>query len=619
MNLKPFAISLFVFILSGTLSCSSQTTETTPKTPLTENASISPRLWDNDAEQAFQQRSLAIRQRVASEDLNKLDGWWRRVKLGDPHKYLLPVILARLSLPEQYNPDTLWPFLRSLDKDRPDLYHFRAIHDIRLFFLFRDQLPPDLENTYRQMLDSPEVIEWMEQGTENHMFMQRGSGLALMDGSGWPNGAPGVAATNEAWLRAELNKFLTIGQGEFHSSTYYGYAIAGLLNIYDFAKTPELRQLAKASLDWFAANMAVRLSWGTAGGAESRGFDRGTWDGSELSTVAWVWWGSDPQTASRIPQNYAWVGVPAALSSYRPPAEMTALAKKEVGLPFLLKASHPNYYSYHQDNQFWETFYITEDYSLATLLIPQRSYQVTGTINAQYTTYKLVIRDPKGVKNAVVRLGGTYHSPIAAGNSPGDQFLQEKGTVLYQLRLNERDISAGVPTRSHLVLPTRYGEPQQHNNWYIWQVENVWLCVRVWGETIDWKPQVSEKYADTQVLAANGVNTAWITEVVSLKDAPNLEALTRRLDQTQINDRLWNNIGQLSYKSVTGDRLELIYEPNGGIGGGTVNDQERVLGNWAVLESPYLKQELSSGVLELIHPEGRWKLRTTLAAPQWEE
>jgi hypothetical protein len=185
--------------------------------------------------------------------------------------------------------------------------------------------------------------------------------------------------------------------------------------------------------------------------------------------------------------------------------------------------------------------------------------------------------------------------------------------------LNERDISAGVPTRSHLVLPTRYGEPQQHNNWYIWQVENVWLCVRVWGETIDWKPQVSEKYADTQVLAANGVNTAWITEVVSLKDAPNLEALTRRLDQTQINDRLWNNIGQLSYKSVTGDRLELIYEPNGGIGGGTVNDQERVLGNWAVLESPYLKQELSSGVLELIHPEGRWKLRTTLAAPQWEE
>ncbi|MEB3281292.1 MAG: hypothetical protein VKK42_20450 [Lyngbya sp.] len=618
MKLKPFAIAALFLTLSSTLSCSSLTADQTPEN-LTENFSTSTRTWDNDSEQAFQQRSLAIRQRVASEDLNKLDAWWRRIKLGDPHKYLLPVILARLSLPEQYDPETLWPFLRSLDKDRPDLYHFRAIYDIRLFFLLRDQLPPDLETTYRQMLESPEVTQWMEQGTENHMFMQRGSGLALMDGSGWPNGAPGVAATNEAWLRTELNKFLTIGQGEFHSSTYYGYAIAGLLNIYDFAKTPELRQLAKASLDWFAANMAVRLSWGTAGGAESRGFDRGTWDGSELAAVGWVWWGDDPQTADRIPLNYARVGLTAALSSYRPPAEMTALAKKEVQLPFLLKASHPNYYSYYQDNQFWETFYITNDYSLSTLLIPFRSYQVQGTINAQYATYKLVIRDPNGVDNAVVGLGGIYHSPMAEGNSTGDQFLQEKGTVLYQLRLSDRDVEAGVPARSHLVLPTRYGEPQKHENWYIWQVENVWLSVRVWGDTIDWKPQVSEKDSDYQVLAANGVNTAWITEVVSLDDAPNLEALKKRLDQTEVDDRLWTNLGQLSYKSITGDRLELIYEPNGGIGRGRVNDRERILGNWAVLESRYLKQELSGGVLELIHPEGRWKLRTTLAAPQWEE
>ncbi|MDY7023195.1 MAG: hypothetical protein SWJ54_17915, partial [Cyanobacteriota bacterium] len=303
----------------------------------------------------------------------------------------------------------------------------------------------------------------------------------------------------------------------------------------------------------------------------------------------------------------------------RPPAEMTALARKEVQLPFLLKASHPNYYSYHQDNRFWETFYVTEDYSLATLLIPFRSYQVQGTINAQYTTYKLVIRDPEGVNNAVVGLGGTYHSPMAEGNSPGDQFLQSKGTVLYQLRLNERDIAAKVPPRSHLVLPTRYGEPQQYNNWYIWRIENTWLCARVWGDAIAWEAKVSDKYSDDQVLAATGNNTAWVTEVVSLQEAADFEALTRRLDQTEINDRLWTNLGQLSYKSITGDRLELTYEPNSGIGRGTVNNQERVLEDWAVLESPYLQQELSSGVLELIHPQGRWKLRTTLTAPQWEE
>jgi hypothetical protein len=602
---RSFANATLFLTLNGLVSCSPQTVETFPNHP---SSSVSQPADKNDPERAFQQRSLAIRQRVASEDLNSLDQWWRRIELGDPHKYLLPVILARLSLPEQYDPQTLWPFLRSLDQDRPDLYHFRAIHDIRLFFEFQDQLPPDLIKIYHQMLETPEVLEWMEQGTENHMYMQRISGLALMDGSGLPNAAPGVAATNEAWLRSELNKFLTVGQGEFHSSTYYGYAIAGLLNLYDYAKTPELRQLAQATLDWYAANMAVRLSWGTAGGAESRGFDRGTWDGSELSAVAWVWWGDDPETARRIPQRYAWVGVPAALSSYRPPAEMTALAKKTVQLPFLLKASHPSYYSYHQDNQFWETFYITEDYSLSTLLVPFRSYQVSGTINAQYATYKLVIRDPKGLENAVVSLGGTYHSPLTEGHSPGDQFLQEKGTVLYQLRLNEKDLNAGVPARSHLVLPSRYGEPQRYQDWYIWQIENTWLAARVWGEAINWKPQVSDRYSDYQVLAATGKNTAWITEVVSRQDAPNFNDLTRRLDATDVQDHLWNNLGILSYQSVAGERLELSYQANGSLGQATVNKQERVLGNWAVLESPYLKQEVSSGTLELIHPEGRLKI-----------
>ncbi len=607
MNFRGLAIA----VLLPLLSCSSPMSLTSsPSQPVAESV-FQRRIWEQTQEEALLRRSRAMRERVAAEDLNELDAWWRRVKLGDPHKYLLPVILARLTLPQQYDSQATWEVLAKLDQDKPDLYHFRSIFDIRLFFLFRDSLPPEAEASYRQMLETPEVLEWMEQGTENHMFMQRASGLALMDGSGWPNAAPAVAATNEAWLRAELDKYLTIGQGEFHSSTYYGYTIAGLLNIYDFAKTPELRQLAKAILDWLAANMAVRLSWGTAGGAESRGFDRGTWDSSELSTVAWVWWGDRPETAKRIPARYAWVGVPAALSTYRPPPELTALARKDVPLPFVLKASHPIYYSYSRGNQFWETFYVTQDYSLATLLIPQRSYRVEGTINAQYATYKLVIRDPKGEKNAVVSLGGTYHTPLAMGHSPGDQFVQEKGAVIYQLRLNQRDIAAGVPQRSHLVLPTRYGQPQQYGNWYILRVENSWLCAHPWGESVNWQPQVSQKSKEYQVLAANGVNTAWVTEIIPTAEAPDFNTLTQALEKTKIEDKDWQNKGKLVYKSWAGDQIELTYKDSGSIGQARINGIERVLGNWDVLESPYLQQKLNSGVLKLVHPGGKWKLEKT--------
>lgn len=606
MKLKIWSVAIFLSFLPFIRLADSFD----PKYP--ESARAVENYTEIQAEpEAFHRRSLAIREKLAAQNLKELDAWWQQINLGDPHKYLLPVILSRLSLPEKYTPQTSWEYLLKLEKSNPDLYHFRSIYDIRIFFLFRDIMPEQVKASYRSMLEVPRVLEWLEEGTENHMFMQRLSGLALMDGSGWPNSRPGVAATNEAWLRAELNKFFTIGQGEFHSSTYYGYAIGGLLNLYDFAQTPELRQLAKTGLDWYAANMAVRLSWGTASGAESRGFDRGTWDGSGLSAVAWIWWGDDPKTAERIDDKKARVALLAALSDYRPPPQLAALAKKEIPLPFVLKASHPGYYSYHEDNQFWETFYVHNDYSLGTLLIPQRSYQVQGTINAQYATYKLVIRAHRGVNNAVVSLGGTFHSPLAEGNSPGDQFLQEKGAVIYQLRLNEADLAAGVPPVAHLVLPRRYGEPQRYKNWYIWQIEQTWLCARPWGDKIDWRASVSAEYPDYQVLAANGNQTAWITDVVSTNDFPDFAAIKKALDQTDVNDKDWQNQGKLAYRTLAGDSLVLTYAPHGGIGHGSINGEEVVLENWPVLSSPYLNQALYSGLLELDYPGGKWRLEMT--------
>jgi hypothetical protein len=288
-----------------------------------------------------------------------------------------------------------------------------------------------------------------------------------------------------------------------------------------------------------------------------------------------------------------------------------------VPLPFLLKASHPGYYSYHQGNQFWETLYVTSNYSLGTLVEPQRSYQVKGTINAQYATYKLVVRDPKGVSNAVVSLGGTFHTPMATGRSPGDQYVQQGGAVIYQLRLNDQDKAAGVPARSHLVLPARYGKPQRHGDWYIWRIEQTWLCARPWAETITWQASVSEQNKDYQALAAIGTKTAGITDVATVADYPDFQSLQKALDKTQVDDRSWERFGQLAYTSLQNERLGMTYEPNGGIGRASINGKERLLKNWPVLDSPYLKEDLDSGLLEVLQGD-RWRLRATVTGPKWE-
>lgn len=612
---KRRAIAILVSLICS--ACSVATPQVKP--PPAREAVLKVANSSDRAEAAFEARSLAIREKLAVRDLEKLDAWWRREQIGDPHKYLLPVILARLSLGERYDKQQIWNVLLNMDKDQNDLYHFRSIYDIRIFFLFRNIMPEKVTESYRTMVAMPRVREWMETGTENHMMMQRLSGLALMDGSGWENGDRAIPASIEAWLRSELNKFLTIGQGEFHSSKYYGYSIAGLLNLYDFGRTPELRQLAKAGLDWYAANMALRLSWGTAGGAESRGFDRGTWDSSELAGVAWVWWGDTPQVAQRMSDSAMRVGLLAALSKYRPPKEFQALARKEVPLPFLLEASHPNYYSYHQGNQLWETFYITKDYSLGTLLQPQRTYLKKGIINPQHATYKLAIRDAKGQKNAVISLAGTFHSEMATGSSPGDEYLQGRSAVIYQLILDRKDLAAGVIPRSHLVLPIRYGQPQRHKDWYIWRIENAWLCARPWGENISLVAPVSERYKNYQALAAIGNKTAWITDVASIADYPDFKRLTAALDRTIIDDREWENNGKIAYTGLEGDKLMMTYQPDSGIGRATINGKERILKNWLVLNSPYLRQNLNSGVLEYRIPNGDiWRLRATFSGPKWE-
>jgi len=586
-------------------------------------------------EKNFQKRSLAIREKLAAKDLEELDAWWRRINLGDPHKYLLPVILARLSLQNEaagknYDPQNSWEVLLKMDEDKRDIYHFRSSLDTRIFFTFRDRMPAAVARSYRSQLQTPRVKQWTEGGTENHKFMHRASGLALMDGSGWPVGDPSSEATNEAWLRSELDKFLTIGQGEFHSSIYYGYSIGGLLNLYDFARNPELKELAKGFLDWYATNMALRLSWGTAGGAESRGFDRNTWD-SGLTAVAWMWWGDGSEgdglaVVEGMEDKHAWLALPAALSSYRPPAHLRALARKQIPLPFEMRASHPAYYSYDKSNRLWEIFYVTEDYSLGTLLEPARIYQVTGTIRAQYATYKLVVRGAEGNDNAVVSLGGTYHTDLATGRTPGDQYLQKRGAVIYQSILNQKDLEAGVPARSHLVIPAGYGEPLRYKDWYIWRIENVWLCARAWADEVVWEAVENPTYHVTtdkdlefDALAAKGTQTAWVTDVARVAEYPTFESLTAALEETAVDDRSWEREGRLGYRSLAGDRLEMTYRRDGSIGEGVINGEKRVLEKWPVLESPYVREPLYSGLLEVEVPGfEKWRLRGTLMGPVWE-
>jgi hypothetical protein len=77
-------------------------------------------------------------------------------------------------------------------------------------------------------------------------------------------------------------------------------------------------------------------------------------------------------------------------------------------------------------------------------------------------------------------------------------------------------------------------------------------------------------------------------------------------------------MGQITYTSLAGDRLQMTYQPNRGAGLAQINGKDRVLDDWAVLDSPYVQQALNSGLLEVFSPPGNWRLRGTLTGPEWE-
>ena len=555
----------------------------------TRSTSLSTSPNKNDAKlDLFKQRSFLVRKKIASLNIESLNQWWKERNIEDPHKFLLPVILARLSLQDtsyaqDESTERLWKIMLELDEYKPVPYHFRSYLDIRIFFLFRDKMHTQLLNSYKDQLRLPKVLAWADTGTENHMFMQRSSGLALMDGTNWLIEDPATKATIEAWLLSERNKFLTIGQGEFHSSTYYGYSIGGLLNLYDFSREPELKFLAKNLLDYYATNMALRLSWGTAGGVESRGYDRETWN-SGLTTVAWMWWGDGIKASEKMSISKIRLALAPSLSTYRPPRYLSSLALKQMKLPFSFKASHPHYYSYFKGKKFLETFYLTDHYSLGTLLTSGRQYQVKGTINAQYATYKLVVRNEDN--NDVISLGGIYHGPQATGRSPGDQYVQEKGAVIYQLILNDKDLKMGVSPQSNLVLPKYYGEPIKYKSWYIWRLKNIWLCARPWGDRIEVKSPVSKKYHNSQFIAAHGNRIAWITDIAKVVDFPDFESLKNVLeDEDRIDDSQWGSLGSLSYKSFLGDEITMTYNMDKSIPNGIINGKQIDIDSWPVFYS----------------------------------
>ena len=160
-------------------------------------------------------------------------------------------------------------------------------------------------------------------------------------------------------LERYVSTLLDIGMGEWDSSVYHGHTTAAYLNLYDFAKDPEVKQLAKDALDWLYRSAAIKYWRGRWTGPSKRTY------GDDAARFFWLYFGN-----AQAPDTFERDWVYALTSDYSPPDDVVAIAQRRFNKPVELQRTHPHYENWKPDRYgpaFYETLYIGHGYQLGSL------------------------------------------------------------------------------------------------------------------------------------------------------------------------------------------------------------------------------------------------------------
>lgn len=337
-------------------------------------------------------------------------------------------------------------------KDLPT-FHFNLVGLPRILYMFPHAagIRGNEIDFLRQVFDRDDSFNpWTCEGTENHVGMSRTSGYlyAQYAYENYPEVFPEAEdrlAEMEKWLRYFAQRTFVTGTGEFNSESYGTYNIIGWINVYDFTNDPEIKKTAKAMLDYYAAEIALHYSQGLCGGSDMRG-NRAikSFDGSQ-SYLGWLWFGDSPfpACAETIDRKAGAANqfiqlIHAALSNYRPPAEIVKLAEKREDVPAMYYNSK-GCYLMKDTSYIKQTFYVDSNYTLGAGYFP---YGGWSSGNWQIVDWKLISRvEADSGKSAqfIAGLGTVDPSRSYIGNHrmPFDQLAQYENTLMQLTRVPE--------------------------------------------------------------------------------------------------------------------------------------------------------------------------------------
>lgn len=329
-------------------------------------------------EKGFQKRAQRVIESAAKRNLATYRrGWW--VGNGDPGKYTIPICIAKQRLdPDDKEAIALMGDERSVKEH----YHFAAIGWSRYLGLFGDTLPKATRDALRSK-GGGALAGGV--GTDNHECMWRTSAILYAQYD-----MQGNAGAGKAWLRDYVANLYAVGQPEWNSSRYVPWSMMGFLNLYDFTEDEEVRLLAKAALDWWAACYAQRYVNGLQAGPSERALYLHA-RSADIDLYGWLWFGGDQPAPD---DKNLWIAIHGATSTYRPNEVICNLAARggRIKLPYEARNTKPNYWSGLDTKPIapvagaggYETLWVSEAFTLGTLWYGEDICAQVGRLQAAF-------------------------------------------------------------------------------------------------------------------------------------------------------------------------------------------------------------------------------------------
>lgn len=285
---------------------------------------------------------------------------------------------------------------------------FTIKHQIRKYFQFGSALHPEYRD---QMFKGAK--RWTEQdplGRDHHAFQpsKKNQGWGPDARNSWVD----VRTTdNLIWMRRvavylmaeetgntetaqiykdRIRKFVValyrVGTGEWDSHNYLSHTLAPIHSLYDFAKDPEVRLLAKAALDHYYAAAAIKYRNGNWNGPNKRDYNA-VKPMTASPEIFSIMFGENPLLEEPDYDSIHIIG-----SAYRPPMAVLALARKQQMAGTELFINHAPYSppgsgDFNVRPAYHETQYFGHTFQLGSL--------ARGTQERDANGFKIVVDDPE--------------------------------------------------------------------------------------------------------------------------------------------------------------------------------------------------------------------------------